>query len=388
MNLDSLIRRTIKISQVRIFKFFFQVIEIFVFSYYNRRFKKRKNINTKFFTFFQLYCGAKVSSLYRRRKYEILSEKLDLNLELDKQVNEINNQSYVKLFELSSEEVKKTVEYFYKQKINTSHVPTNASFSNKLIGTDEFLNTSDTNYNYGSFDIKTSLNSSVVNKVCSNEHIWKFAKKYLNNDDIKIYSINTMLTKKSEKKNYVVNLHVDFDSANMMTFFIYWTDVTKNNGATRILPGSHLFLHDRKLASYVNEPLTKHLEDKAGSLYAVDTWALHAGNPNITSPRLVTWIRFSSMPASTYYLDRNYLFKAPKFKMMRVPNQLPRYITEDQFEKICKPAFEDITSICDEMNFQIKCGNEYIIDFLENIIKSYRNNESIFKKQIEIEPNL
>jgi len=62
--------------------------------------------------------------------------------------------------------------------------------------------------------------------------------------------------------------------------------------------------------------------------------------------------------------------------------------TEDQFEKICKPAFEDITAICDEMNFQIKCGNGYIIDFLENIIKSYRNNESIFKKEIEIEPNL
>ena len=62
--------------------------------------------------------------------------------------------------------------------------------------------------------------------------------------------------------------------------------------------------------------------------------------------------------------------------------------TEDQFEKFCKPAFEDITSICDEMNFQIKCGNDYIIIFLENIINSYRNNESIFKKQIEIEPNL
>ena len=62
--------------------------------------------------------------------------------------------------------------------------------------------------------------------------------------------------------------------------------------------------------------------------------------------------------------------------------------SDDQFEKICKPAFEDITSICDEMNFQIRCGNGFIIEFLENIIKSYQNNESIFKKQIEIEPNL
>ena len=53
----------------------------------------------------------------------------------------------------------------------------------------------------------------------------------------------------------------------------------------------------------------KYIEDKAGGTYAFDTWALHAGNLNITSPRLVTWIRFSSMPAHTYYLNRNYLFK-------------------------------------------------------------------------------
>ena len=62
--------------------------------------------------------------------------------------------------------------------------------------------------------------------------------------------------------------------------------------------------------------------------------------------------------------------------------------TDEQLEKICIPAFEDITSICDEMNFKIKCGNDYIIDFLENVIKSYKNNEGPFKRQIEIEPNL
>ena len=62
--------------------------------------------------------------------------------------------------------------------------------------------------------------------------------------------------------------------------------------------------------------------------------------------------------------------------------------TDDQLKKFCIPAFEDITSICDEMNFQIQCGNDYIIEFLENIIKSYKNNEGIFKKQVEIEPNL
>tara|TARA_Y100000589_G_C26649269_1_gene425328 strand:+ start:33 stop:236 length:204 start_codon:yes stop_codon:yes gene_type:complete len=62
--------------------------------------------------------------------------------------------------------------------------------------------------------------------------------------------------------------------------------------------------------------------------------------------------------------------------------------SDAQFDKYCKPAFEDIISICDEMNFQIDCGNDYIIYFLENIIKSYKSDEGIFKRQIEVEPNL
>ena len=309
MNIDLLIRKTLEFSQIKIIKFFFQFFELFVFWYYNRWFKKKQKINSKFFGYFQFFCGAKIASLYRRRKHEILTEKLDLNLEIDKKVNELTNKSYVKLFDLNSLEVKNTVEYFYKQKIHTSHVPTDLRFYNKLISVDEFLNTEDPNYNYGSFDIGTSLNSNVVKKICSMEKIWSIARKYLNSDEVKIYSINTMLTKKSEIKNYVVNLHVDFDCANMLTFFVYWTDVSEINGATRVLLGSHLFLHDRRLAGYVSEPLTKYLEGKGGSVFALDTWALHAGNPNITSPRLVTWIRCTSTPYATYYRDKHYLFK-------------------------------------------------------------------------------
>ena len=118
-----------------------------------------------------------------------------------------------------------------------------------------------------------------------------------------------MLTKLSENINYVDYIHQDLESASSLTFIVYWTDVSEVNGATRVLPGSHLFLHDRRLGGYVSEPLTKYLEGKGGSVFALDTWALHAGNPNITSPRLVTWIRFSSMPSRSYYVDKNYLFK-------------------------------------------------------------------------------
>ena len=53
----------------------------------------------------------------------------------------------------------------------------------------------------------------------------------------------------------------------------------------------------------------KYLEGKPGTIYAVDTWAWHKGNKNITSPRLVTWIRLSSAPSQVYFKDKNYIYK-------------------------------------------------------------------------------
>ena len=310
MSANIVIEQIIRFSKIKIVKFFFQMLEPIVFWYYYKKFKESQKINSKFFNYFQLFYGAKISALYRRKKHEILIETLDQNSEIDSKVHELSHKSHVKLFDVSPSEVKNTKEYFYNEKIYTSHVPTTDPKNyNKMVSVKEFLNTENPSYNYGSFDIHTSLNSSVVRKICSSELIWKIAKKYLHSNEVKIYSINSMLNKQSEKKHYVQNLHMDFDCASNVTFFIYWTEVSKLNGATKIFPGSHLFLHDRRLANYISDTLLTWIEGKAGSVFAIDTWALHAGNWYTTSPRLVTWIRFSSMPVQTYYLDRNYLFK-------------------------------------------------------------------------------
>ena len=55
--------------------------------------------------------------------------------------------------------------------------------------------------------------------------------------------------------------------------------------------------------------------------------------------------------------------------------------TDDQLEKIFNPAYEDIMSICDELDIETKCGNEYIIEFLENIVEDYK----ILVKQLKEE---
>ena len=307
MNINLIIKKAIKISEIKIINIFFLFLETIVYWHYNKNEKKGKKINKKFFELFQIFSTGKLYTFHRRQLHKVLVKTLDQNSEIDKKIYDLTNKSYVKLFDISELEAKNTVEYFFNQKIYNSHVPFNEDFPNKLISVKEFMNTNDCHY--GSFDIQTSLNSTILKKICLNKTIWKIAKKYLNSSETKIYSINTMLTKQSEKKNYVINMHKDHDCAGSLVVFIYWTEVSKLNGATRILPGNHLFLHDKKLQNYIGESLVDYLEGKGGSVFALDTWALHAGNPNITSPRLVTWIRFSSMPAKTYYRDNNYLYK-------------------------------------------------------------------------------
>ena len=86
MNIDPIIKKAIEFSRIKIVKFFFQIIEGILFWYYTKTFKKRKKINGKFFTYFQLFCGAKLSAIYRRKRHEILTETLDLNSEIDKKI--------------------------------------------------------------------------------------------------------------------------------------------------------------------------------------------------------------------------------------------------------------------------------------------------------------
>lgn len=51
-----------------------------------------------------------------------------------------------------------------------------------------------------------------------------------------------------------------------------------------------------------------YLEGNAGSVFAVDTYGLHAGNKLIESNRLVTWIRYGRIPNVAYICDKTYLF--------------------------------------------------------------------------------
>ena len=139
MNVDALIKKAIEFSQIKIIKFFFRITEAILVWYYNKTFKKRKKINGKFLSYFKLFCGSDLPALSRRKKHEILYATLDPNSKIDNKVYELTNKSYVKLFNIDPSEVKNTVEYFYKQKIHSSHHPYVDAFSSQLINIEEFL---------------------------------------------------------------------------------------------------------------------------------------------------------------------------------------------------------------------------------------------------------
>jgi hypothetical protein len=86
-----------------------------------------------------------------------------------------------------------------------------------------------------------------------------------------------------------MRLHRDYDDFSALAFFVYWTDVREDDGATLYVPGSHL-------SSRADRGARDFLTGEAGSLFALDPFGLHAGNRSVESARLVTWIRFGTIP--------------------------------------------------------------------------------------------
>lgn len=141
------------------------------------------------------------------------------------------------------------------------------------------------NYNYWSFAFRP-WQEEFIHRILSNKKLKMILKDRLGPEIPILYSINTMISFASSQKSHVTNYHRDHDSEDFITLFVYWTDVDENNGATAIVPRSHI-----DPAANCSE---LYLKGKAGSVWLLDTFALHKGNEQLKEPRVVTWIRFST----------------------------------------------------------------------------------------------
>ena len=151
--------------------------------------------------------------------------------------------------------------------------------------------------NYISFAPDVSLGNQVIQRITGSDLLKSIVDSYLGFKSC-VYSVNTMLTVPAKKAHGVTNLHRDHDDILFLVCFIYWTETSRYNGATYFVPGSHLGKPGEGVF----------LEGKAGSLFLIDGYGLHAGNKQVQSPRLATWIRYGSIPNLAYVCDKNYLF--------------------------------------------------------------------------------
>ena len=295
--MNFLIEKSLYIREKFLIKNLFDIIEYIFVKLVPKI--SHKNIILKYF---QLYSDGSIFSIFRQEKSKI-HQKSKENI-----IKEIDKNSFAIVGHSENDIADKGKNYFLKQEnLFNSHVH-KVNSGNSKISMNEFLNND--KCNYGSFDLKTTINCKHLQELLIKNKVIEIAKKYLLTKNIFINSINTMLSKPSNIKHGVLKLHRDHDSMNSITFFLYWTETDRYNGSTALLPGSHIFKHDKRFPKvYTDNMSLKYLNGKPGTIYAVDTWAWHKGNENITSPRLVTWIRLSAAPSQVYYKDKNYIYK-------------------------------------------------------------------------------
>jgi hypothetical protein len=177
------------------------------------------------------------------------------------------------------------VRYFRAQKGYASQTPLQSD--GVLRPFDDFINQERVAERYFCYSAKTSLACSQVQNVVNNGLLREVAAAYLGFTPT-LFSVNTIATIKGSADHYVMRMHRDYDAFASVTFFVYWTDVGADNGATIYIPHSHLSS---------NVPDGKaFLTGQAGQIFALDTFGLHAGNKSVTDFRLATWCRFGSTP--------------------------------------------------------------------------------------------
>ena len=187
---------------------------------------------------------------------------------------------------ISREEAEAAASFFRQQKGYASQTPLQSD--GILRPFDLGTSQADQSERYFCFASSTSLACPQVAELANNTILRDVAAAYLGFAPV-LYSVNTIATSKGGGDHYVMRTHRDYDAFASVTFFVCWTDVSADNGATIYIPRSHR-------SSDVSEADRLYLAGKAGQVFGLDAFGLHAGNRSVSGLRLATWIRFGSIP--------------------------------------------------------------------------------------------
>jgi hypothetical protein len=198
----------------------------------------------------------------------------------------IGQHGFAHLGSFSASDPRAVVEYFRAQNGYRSQVPLQSDGVLRQFDVDTLCDTPEERY--FCFSARTSLACPQIRQIADSAELRQVAAAYLGFVP-ELFSVNTMATIKGTADHYVMRMHRDQDAFASLTFFVYWTDVGPKNGATIFIPGSHL-------SSKADRSQQVSLSGRAGDIFALDTFGLHAGNSAVESFRLATWFRFGSSP--------------------------------------------------------------------------------------------
>jgi hypothetical protein len=187
--------------------------------------------------------------------------------------------------------VRAVLDYFRRQRGYRAQVPMQSdgvlrSFSDELARPQS---------RYMSFTPAVSLACPPVASLVTDARFAAIAEEYLGFRS-SLFSVNTYATLTGTADHYVMRWHRDPDDFRALAFFVTWTPATASDGATVYVPGSHV-------SATVGVEHATHLEGEAGTVYAIDTFGLHAGNRRVDDMRLVTWFRYGRIPNTTAFQD-------------------------------------------------------------------------------------
>ncbi len=211
-----------------------------------------------------------------------------------KAVKEIDENSFFnasKIINLEKEDIEKFVNLCSSSLAFNSTLPLTSDLKKKKI---------DKSVNYYSLDPGQENLKEFYMKILKNNKLREIINLYLGFSG-ELFAINTMVTKMDSKfRHPVTDMHRDFDDFHWITMFVYWTDVSKNNGATSIMSGSHRSTNTSDKEIY--------LEGKAGSVFLTDNLAYHSGNKVLKNDRVITAMRFGKALNPASYINKDYLF--------------------------------------------------------------------------------
>lgn len=281
----------------RIRYFIFSVIYVFNLNFFRPLIKYKFFIDRKYFRsendLINLYNGLTTNEIFDEIAVsERKAGRLDVSTYYCDQLTRVG---YVDL----SREFKFTVSELEEFKLIATSTP--AYDSQVPIASRRGRRMIDNSSQYFSLPVDIDLLTPYYINILKNPCIRNIVNEYLGSNSF-LYAVNTMITTPSKNIHSVTDIHRDRDDIKFLAIFVYWTATEESNGSTFFVPGSHIDLS-------IDESQGHYIETIPGSVYAMDTFALHSGNKNVKDTRVVSWFRFGSRINAASFGNKNYLFE-------------------------------------------------------------------------------